>query len=402
MRVGPPPSQSKGWQGERLRFAVTRSSILLFFPPLPCPPCSVVNPPLFSAFSRLRGEPVPGLAVGAAIGHNAAVEPVFIPRFSVLAVAPGVNRIQNPPMRMLDVLPDEEQARRFGDYLLTRGINNQVEPGGGGWMVWWRRRPARAGRRGTGGVQGRPAGRPFREAARGPTRSAASGSGGPSGSPSRWTCERVEPPPRPAGRITVTLIAMSIGVGLLTHFGMDPSPGHSKTFVPVAAHAGPGHMGLGLLFRGELWWLFTPMFMHLGRSTCCSTCSGWRTGFGSSRSGPPLARGLRPDRRRDRQRGRALRQRQPGTARLRHLRRGASASAVCPASSTPCSATSGSAAGRPVRGPEGLAENAMIMFVWPGLCMTGIIRSVANVAHLVGLLGGMAAGSPLLGRRVRR
>ena len=36
----------------------------------------------------------------------------------------------------------------------------------------------------------------------------------------------------------------------------------------------------------------------------------------------------------------------------------------------------------PYEGLKVSRENAMIMFVWLGLCMTGIIGSVANVAHL--------------------
>jgi GlpG protein len=33
-------------------------------------------------------------------------------------------------------LPDEDQASRFGDYLLTLGIENSVEQGASGWQVW--------------------------------------------------------------------------------------------------------------------------------------------------------------------------------------------------------------------------------------------------------------------------
>jgi len=40
-------------------------------------------------------------------------------------------------MRLLSSIKDEPQARRFGDYLTTVGVGNQVEAGGdGSWMIW--------------------------------------------------------------------------------------------------------------------------------------------------------------------------------------------------------------------------------------------------------------------------
>ena len=39
-------------------------------------------------------------------------------------------------MRLLASLPDEDQASRFGDYLLTLSIENSVEQGASGWQVW--------------------------------------------------------------------------------------------------------------------------------------------------------------------------------------------------------------------------------------------------------------------------
>ncbi|HEV8379359.1 MAG TPA: rhomboid family intramembrane serine protease [Tepidisphaeraceae bacterium] len=39
-------------------------------------------------------------------------------------------------MRLLASLPNEDQASRFGDYLVTLGIDNSVEQGASGWSVW--------------------------------------------------------------------------------------------------------------------------------------------------------------------------------------------------------------------------------------------------------------------------
>ncbi|HEV8605551.1 MAG TPA: rhomboid family intramembrane serine protease [Tepidisphaeraceae bacterium] len=39
-------------------------------------------------------------------------------------------------MRLLASLPDQDQATRFGDYLITVDIDNSVEEGASGWSVW--------------------------------------------------------------------------------------------------------------------------------------------------------------------------------------------------------------------------------------------------------------------------
>src|SRR5438045_8386508 len=39
-------------------------------------------------------------------------------------------------MRLLASLPDQDQASRFGDYLVSIGIDNSVEEGKSGWQVW--------------------------------------------------------------------------------------------------------------------------------------------------------------------------------------------------------------------------------------------------------------------------
>src|SRR5215471_13798195 len=50
-------------------------------------------------------------------------------------MAPG-KRIQSG-VRSIGHLPNEAQARRFGDYLLARGIRNEVEAEADGtWLIW--------------------------------------------------------------------------------------------------------------------------------------------------------------------------------------------------------------------------------------------------------------------------
>src|SRR5205085_2056774 len=39
-------------------------------------------------------------------------------------------------MRQVATLPDERQARRFADFLLTQGITTKLDPSDAGWVVW--------------------------------------------------------------------------------------------------------------------------------------------------------------------------------------------------------------------------------------------------------------------------
>ena len=39
-------------------------------------------------------------------------------------------------MRLIGHIPDEVHALRFGDYLLTQGMANNVEPSSQGWAIW--------------------------------------------------------------------------------------------------------------------------------------------------------------------------------------------------------------------------------------------------------------------------
>jgi GlpG protein len=49
------------------------------------------------------------------------------------------------------------------------------------------------------------------------------------------------------------------------------------------------------------------------------------------------------------------------------------------------------------------SQIVLIMLAWLGLCMTGMLGSIANAAHVVGLLAGMgAAAAPVYVRRARR
>ena len=41
-------------------------------------------------------------------------------------------------MREIGEIPNEEQARLFGDYLYVQGIANDVEEDGGAWTIWRR------------------------------------------------------------------------------------------------------------------------------------------------------------------------------------------------------------------------------------------------------------------------
>src|SRR4051794_37051152 len=171
-------------------------------------------------------------------------------------------------MRMLTALPDEQQARRFGAYLLAKGMPNQVEPGGGGWAVWvenddhlapaeaeltaFRANPDaeqyRAAPREADAVLDRQAQTERRARHRqGDVRTS-------------WAAAAGRAAP-----LTYALIGACVVVALVTRFGSDPQPGPVQSalyLMPPGAEN--DHMGLGPVLRGQVWRLFTSIFIHFG------------------------------------------------------------------------------------------------------------------------------------------
>lgn len=311
-------------------------------------------------------------------------------------------------MRMLTVLPDEQQARRFGAYLLVRGMPNQVEQGGEGWAVWVENDDhlAPAGEA-LAAFRAAPDAEQFRAAAR-------------EADAVRDQQEQVQRRARhrqvdvrtawsaAAGRsapLTYALIGACVVVALLTHLGSDQQPGAVQSALylmpPGAEH---DHMGLGPVLRGQVWRLFTSIFLHFGIMHLAFNML-WLADLGG---------------RLERLRGTMwLAGFVLGTAILSNLaehfvnigytiprfiefgnpHRAGGMSGVVYALFGYVWIRGRIATYEPLRLHP---QTTVIMLAWLVLCMTGVIGPVANTAHLAGLLCGViVAYTPVLLRRLR-
>ncbi|HEU5070000.1 MAG TPA: rhomboid family intramembrane serine protease [Verrucomicrobiae bacterium] len=167
-------------------------------------------------------------------------------------------------MRSIGNLPAEAQARTFGDYLLTRGIRNQVEHDAGGvWEIWvledeqvdvgrallerFRQQPDAAEFNGRAADAGRL--RAAEEKAEADWRKRV------------HNRRRVFPGSvrHGAGPFTYALIVACVVVAVFSRLGTDEAVvkrllislyvGHSAGFLPEVMH-------------GEVWRLFTPILLH--------------------------------------------------------------------------------------------------------------------------------------------
>ena len=155
------------------------------------------------------------------------------------------------------------QARLFGDYLLTQGIRNEVEPEtDGSWLIWvLDDEQLEQGRSLLGKFRQRPAAPEFsREAAKADqVRRAEEKAQG------EWrrrvhNRRRVFPGSQSfgAGPLTYVLIVACVVVAVFSGLGTD-----LETLRPLLISvAGGGDAFLPEVMRGEVWRLFTPMLIH--------------------------------------------------------------------------------------------------------------------------------------------
>ena len=171
-------------------------------------------------------------------------------------------------MRPIGRLQDETAAKRFGDFLYNRGIDHQVDPTShGDWEVWildddniessrslferFSRNPDDP----AFSQASRVARRREQDPAPQPTKRA------------RLVDARTifYTPPVPLGLLSLVLIAICIAVTLFTDFGE-----HNRLTQILSISQFPGPIGQHISWdrllpevrRGEIWRLFTPMFLH--------------------------------------------------------------------------------------------------------------------------------------------
>ena len=171
-------------------------------------------------------------------------------------------------MRPIGRLQDENQARRFGDFLYAQGIENQVDPDlhgtgrSGSWTMRMSRRPSR---RSTNSPSTRTI-RVLSETARAAAQKRKQDEQAQIGKRTRMIDGRTifYSPPVPIGILTIILIVISVAVTLLTDFGkknqfVQPL---SITQYQFRGNILYGQPGLPEIRHGQIWRLFTPMFLH--------------------------------------------------------------------------------------------------------------------------------------------
>jgi GlpG protein len=181
-------------------------------------------------------------------------------------------------MRLLVSLPDEDQAHRLGDYLLTIGIDNSVDEGSSGFEVWVKDDdkldPAK---RELADFTANPNDPRYSAAARDAERLRTVEENRARRREKKYVDVRTQWAKR-AGQfkaVTLAVIAMSCLVYLIMQMGGERvsieglliSP---RMPMPAAKAFGPFHMhhwrlsDLSEIRHGQIWRLITPIFIHGG------------------------------------------------------------------------------------------------------------------------------------------
>jgi len=171
-------------------------------------------------------------------------------------------------MRPIGRLQDENRARRFGDFLSSQGIENQVDPDlHGTWEIWV------LDDDNVGPAQQKldefvqhPEDSRFVAPSQAAVRKRERDQETQVGQRVRMIDARTifYSPPVPIGILTIVLIVVSITVTLLTDFGKKDQ--FVRPFSITEHRVQNGYVywqrGLPEIRHGQIWRLFTPMFLH--------------------------------------------------------------------------------------------------------------------------------------------
>lgn len=173
-------------------------------------------------------------------------------------------------MRLIGNLQDERQAGTFKDFLYAQGIESRVDPGkGGDWEIWVLddHRVDEAAALLERFVQ-TPDDPFFAQAARegASQRGRDEKRATPKHSRIVDTRTMFYQPPIGHGMLTIGLIAVSVVVSLVSELGANDA---RLQPVAITQYTYDGHQvewegGLPEIRRGQIWRLFTPMFIHFG------------------------------------------------------------------------------------------------------------------------------------------
>lgn len=300
-------------------------------------------------------------------------------------------------MRQIGSLKTDAEQQRFVDYLLTRGIRSQADRADDGWSIWvYDEDRVPEARSILARFQAHPDDPAFENARAEAERLRSEAIAREKqirrqivDVRSTWTNRSAATRP-----VTILLIAVSVVVGFLTRFGEG---GGDEGLIPRLSFANYSIQGSyfeyyaafgpkGDIRRGEVWRLMTPIFLHFGPIHLLFNMLGLHS-VGSAIE-----------------------------IRLRSLRFGLLVLGLAVASNTAQYLWSGPTFGGmsgvvfglfgyvwiksrfdPAAGLYIDPRSVTMMLFFLVLCMTGLIGSIANAAHLVGLFGGVAAAYlPLL------
>lgn len=277
-------------------------------------------------------------------------------------------------MRQIGTVPSEREAQRLVDVLLTQGIQSQAEPGDTGWAVWVHDEDrVVAGRALLERFRTNPDDPEFVAMSAAADRIRAEAIAREKQAQkniidvrSQWTSAGARGTP-----ITYLLIAISVGVGFMTNFGQQG--GEESLLERLYFFSSRAELD-----RGEYWRVITPIFVHLSPMHLLFNMLALHAEGG-------------------------LIEARRGSGRLLAL-----VLFLAVTSNTAQFLWAGPGFGGmsgvifglfgyawtksrldPGAGIHMSSQNVTMMLFWLFLCMTGAIGSIANGAHVAGLVGGI-------------
>ncbi len=173
-------------------------------------------------------------------------------------------------MRLIGQLSDKLKAQRFSDYLYMQGINNKIESAAGElWNIWIHEEQQIENAKSLlASFRNNPDDEKFREASKTANQQKEQEKKEDKAFQKRFlTREKIFPGGiSQIGVLTGALIAISVVVGLISQLGADRS---LLNYLFITQYKITGqymrwHRGFPEVFQGQIWRLFTPMFIHFG------------------------------------------------------------------------------------------------------------------------------------------